>query len=445
MPRTLPSAIVCPVCKGPLHRPREDALACERCRSAFPVEHGIPVLFSPDTAPCVRSFDLRLKSSAESTRTVFLHRRAEAGLFSSPRTFYVLYPLLLGSILARFSWGAAAIVALFLFDWVVQRWRRHSIFRRFRENPVRLRSLADFEAVDQLYRGQGRDQPTMADYSRLAWESGKSRFREDHWRPQVAERYLEILRVYRDRPRPPKVVVDVGSNDGQACHEFGLGRDATFIGIDASGLLLGRFQENLPDKTAVQADGSCLPLGDETADFLFCTETLEHLTDPDQAMAEFVRVLRPGGCLVIQSPNAHRLTSLNPFTLAVLCLSLLSDRVLQKKVVHENIWHNASTHHWDFSVQDYRRFLRGKPVRILELRSREFFCPQVLLHGRVEAFRHKERLFRSLPLFRYFGGDLVLVAEKREAGVSRVRRGVTDGEGAREKELEEAVADGLPT
>src|SRR5262249_40411924 len=93
--------------------------------------------------------------------------------------------------------------------------------------------------------------------------------------------------------------------------------------------------------------------------------------------------------------------------------SILDDRILQKKVVHENTWHNAATYHWDFSLQDYRRMIAGKGVRVLELQSREFFCPQFLLGGSIERFRRKERLLQSLPVLRHLGGDVMLAVEKR--------------------------------
>ena len=114
--------------------------------------------------------------------------------------------------------------------------------------------------------------------------------------------------------------------------------------------------------------------------------------------------------MMIQSPNAHRVRNLNPFHLAVNAFSLVSDSVLQKKAVHENTWHNAATYHWDFSVQDYRQMARAAGLKVQELRSSQFFFPRFLLRGRRDAFRRKEDLVGSIPLFRMFGGDLVMVA-----------------------------------
>jgi len=46
-----------------------------------------------------------------------------------------------------------------------------------------------------------------------------------------------------------------------------------------------------------------LPLPDESADILICQEGIEHFTDQYQALRTFNRVLKPGGRLIITTPN----------------------------------------------------------------------------------------------------------------------------------------------
>jgi len=48
----------------------------------------------------------------------------------------------------------------------------------------------------------------------------------------------------------------------------------------------------------VQADSAALPLPDASVDLLFCHQTFHHLVDQDRAIAEFFRVLKPGGKLL---------------------------------------------------------------------------------------------------------------------------------------------------
>ena len=54
-----------------------------------------------------------------------------------------------------------------------------------------------------------------------------------------------------------------------------------------------------PDHVAA---ADALPLGDGVVDGLVCTQVLEHVPDPAAALAEFRRVLRPGGMLWVTTP-----------------------------------------------------------------------------------------------------------------------------------------------
>jgi len=46
-----------------------------------------------------------------------------------------------------------------------------------------------------------------------------------------------------------------------------------------------------------------LPFGDRSFEYVTCLEGLEHIENPQQAMREFARVLKPGGHLIVSVPN----------------------------------------------------------------------------------------------------------------------------------------------
>jgi len=59
----------------------------------------------------------------------------------------------------------------------------------------------------------------------------------------------------------------------------------------------------LPGITWMVADVQHIGLPDASVDTVISCETIEHLPDPVQALREFRRVLRPGGRLILTTPN----------------------------------------------------------------------------------------------------------------------------------------------
>ncbi len=410
--------LACTVCRSRLDASPTE-VRCPECGRTYTIENGIPCIPPPGNVLTVAPERLRIKEPDEALATIAADRAANFGWIQLPRHFYLLYALILGCVIARFGWGVAGGCAVLLADWIIYLLKRRRTLARWASHPLRLLTLEDHRAIDALYRSEGKTPPTMQDFlnafKKVAAErtapspagqgpEGGADFDE--------ERYRDILRVYETRPARPTVTVDVGANDGRACWEFGIGRGGRYIGIDVNSQLLGMLRSRIPAATVVLADGSCLPLPDESAEFIICTETLEHLTDPAAALAEFARVLRPGGCFVVQSPNAHRIRNLNLLHVLSLVAGLAVDHVLQKKTVHENTWVTATSYHWDFSVGDYKRLARGLPLRNVRIESRSFFCPRFLLRGRASRYRAKEAFHRAIPVLRLLGDDLVLVAEK---------------------------------
>jgi SAM-dependent methyltransferase len=62
----------------------------------------------------------------------------------------------------------------------------------------------------------------------------------------------------------------------------------------------------------IEADISALPFAEDSFDVVVCFETLEHVTDQPKALDELRRILRPGGVLLISSPNHDVIEQGNP-------------------------------------------------------------------------------------------------------------------------------------
>jgi ubiquinone/menaquinone biosynthesis C-methylase UbiE len=73
----------------------------------------------------------------------------------------------------------------------------------------------------------------------------------------------------------------------------------TVIGVDSSAAMLERAREKVSDGTFHESDLYDLPLSDDHVDVVVCALALMHVPEIEPALAELVRVLRPGGSLVI--------------------------------------------------------------------------------------------------------------------------------------------------
>ena len=95
-------------------------------------------------------------------------------------------------------------------------------------------------------------------------------------------------------------VLDVAAGPGNVAAEL-LGRGARAVtALDLSyEMLRAGARRATPGLTWVNGDALALPFGDATFDAVTISFGLRNTTDPRAALAEFARVLRPGGRLVV--------------------------------------------------------------------------------------------------------------------------------------------------
>ena len=75
------------------------------------------------------------------------------------------------------------------------------------------------------------------------------------------------------------------------------------IGIDYDATALREARRLEPEARLVHADATCLPLSSASLDLVVSFETIEHVPDARALVFEIGRVLKPGGRLVLSTPN----------------------------------------------------------------------------------------------------------------------------------------------
>jgi SAM-dependent methyltransferase len=102
-----------------------------------------------------------------------------------------------------------------------------------------------------------------------------------------------------------KEVLDASCGIGYGLEILSKGGAAAVIGVDLDPEAISEARSRFGEYAValVEADLRKLPFEDESFDAVVSFETIEHVEEPEGALAELRRVLRPDGVLVISSPN----------------------------------------------------------------------------------------------------------------------------------------------
>ncbi|MCL4397624.1 class I SAM-dependent methyltransferase [Patescibacteria group bacterium] len=192
-----------------------------------------------------------------------------------------------------------------------------------------------------------------------------------------------------------KAILDVGCGDGSKLKKLG-GKTTKRKGCDVS---------DLAEKFGFDKfDGIKLPYKDNCFDRVVSFFVLEHTEKPKELLAEMVRVLRPGGLLIILAPNYGAPNRASPNFKGSRILKLLFNRSWNRVQPQTD---TVDTFESDFDTTlepylgDVARFLRDKKLKIVEADS---FWEMELPNA-----KPWQKVFR---IFKYWGPHLFVVAEK---------------------------------
>lgn len=126
------------------------------------------------------------------------------------------------------------------------------------------------------------------------WKAAAGAFEGVRRYGQISRRVAELA---------PDRMLDVGCGDGRLAREIKQVLPRVVVhGCDLSIAALNR-AEGLDRRYAVDLNVDRLPEPDGSLDLVVASEVIEHVIEPGRAIAEFHRVLRPGGHVLITVPN----------------------------------------------------------------------------------------------------------------------------------------------
>ncbi|MBL8023286.1 MAG: methyltransferase domain-containing protein [Elusimicrobia bacterium] len=315
----------CPVCQGALgfHSSvakgacvSKGSLGCSPCGRNYPIEDGIPHLFVEWVLPAPGSdhpFPQYLLSPAHLqerakkvgadrivlSRTIdprgFFHRKLQTPL-TILRLFLwfgVVAALFLGDTPLLFFFGSG-----FVLDFVLMAYSKR------RQYKFELAQLLAFARKGVLH-----EKDITVSIPDAA---------EPDFHGRVENRTEEIESVLTGWPFQGKEVLHVGcggENEGDINSVY-LNRGAKLTGLDVFAPGLKTFKKRFKSE-GVLAEALRIPFRNEQFDFSNGTDIIEHVHDPFRFLEENWRVLRPGGGLLLITPNRCRarrgLGFVNPF------------------------------------------------------------------------------------------------------------------------------------
>jgi ubiquinone/menaquinone biosynthesis C-methylase UbiE len=126
--------------------------------------------------------------------------------------------------------------------------------------------------------------------------------RQSFFSEAVRERAMSVAQV-----ESGKVAADIGAGSGFITEGL-IRAGVRVIAVDESEAMLHEMRGKFSHSDEVEyrvGDGSRLPIADAELDYVFANMYLHHVQTPLEAIKEMVRVLRPGGRLVITDLDEH--------------------------------------------------------------------------------------------------------------------------------------------
>jgi len=216
--------------------------------------------------------------------------------------------------------------------------------------------------------------------------------------PRLDRKFAHICELVRGE-LPCTAFLDAGCGDGRYLSALAGELPERKAGVDISERILDTARRRT-DAELRQANLESLPFGDGEFDLVLCSQVIEHVVDAPAALRELVRVLAPGGALILSTDNARNVVSrvLNaPRTAVVRLLGLRGSRGMIESPATP------------YEHAPFRDLVEGEGLRVERLETFRFQLASPL--GRTVLQHGLNRLDERLPAHGV-GDILVAVARK---------------------------------
>ena len=124
----------------------------------------------------------------------------------------------------------------------------------------------------------------------------------DGFNPSAEGPFPELRAVLDEHARAGDAWLDVGCGDGTRSGLWLHNRGCRYVGADISATAVEQARAHGLEALVVQ-DAAELPFEDDAFAGVLAVEVLEHVFEPQRAVREVYRILKPGGVLFVSLPN----------------------------------------------------------------------------------------------------------------------------------------------